>query len=289
MTAPALDVTPTPAGTAAADTIRPAPRALQALAQIGGLVGIVVAVIGLIVVIIGWNGAASDTFAPGQTPYLLSGGFLGLALTVLGAALLVTQSARQDGARLEAKLEEVIAAVDGAPAPEPVTVVPLPPALQRIGDAAGIIGMVLIGLGLLVVALGWNGAAGDLSLSGQTPYLLSGGFLGLGLVVFGAALVTSHYHRADRVRLSGSLDRLVDAVDASRPLTAGAATPRTAPSDVAGLVAAGTASYHVPTCRLVEGRADTAYLLPAEATGKGLLPCRVCKPDEAFAAAPRNR
>jgi len=265
--------------------VRTAPRALQLLARVGGLLGIIVAVIGLIIVLIGWNGAAGDARLAYQTPYLLSGGFLGLGLTVLGGALLVTQSSRQDGARVEAKLEEVIAAVDGSPAPVVEDEIPLPRALQLIADAGGGIGLGLVALGLLVVALGWNGAAGIADLRAQTPYLLSGGFLGVGLVVFGAALMTAHYHRRDRVHLEGTLDRLVGAVDASRPLTAGTATPRTAPADAAGLVAAGSASYHVPTCRLVEGRADTTYLLPAEAVSNGLLPCRVCKPDDVLAAA----
>lgn len=278
MTAPVYDVTPAPAPPG----VRAAPRALQLLAQIGGLLGMVIAVIGLIVVLIGWNGAAGDPRLAYQTPYLLSGGFLGLGLTVLGGGLLVTQSLRQDATRVEAKLEEVIAAVDGSPAPVVEAEVPLPRALQLIADAGAGIGLGLVALGLLVIALGWNGAAGIADLRAQTPYLLSGGFLGLGLVVFGAALMTAHYHRRDRVHLEDTLDRLVLAVDGSRPLTAGATAPRTAPADIAGLVAAGSASYHVPTCRLVEGRADTAYLLPAEAVSRGLVACRVCKPDLAL-------
>ena len=53
-----------------------------------------------------------------------------------------------------------------------------------------------------------------------------------------------------------------------------------APKDASGLVIAGTASYHVPSCRLVDGRDDATYLTPAEARSGDLKPCRVCQPDE---------
>jgi hypothetical protein len=53
------------------------------------------------------------------------------------------------------------------------------------------------------------------------------------------------------------------------------------PRDVSGLVVAGTASFHVPGCRLVDGREATAYLTPAEAVERRLKPCRVCSPETA--------
>ena len=51
-------------------------------------------------------------------------------------------------------------------------------------------------------------------LRAQLPWLLSGGLLGLGLVVFGAALVIVHNARVDRSRLEVKLDELVDAEEA---------------------------------------------------------------------------
>jgi methylphosphotriester-DNA--protein-cysteine methyltransferase len=47
---------------------------------------------------------------------------------------------------------------------------------------------------------------------------------------------------------------------------------------VSGLVVAGTASFHVTGCRLVDGREQTQLLTPEEATASGLKPCRVCQP-----------
>jgi methylphosphotriester-DNA--protein-cysteine methyltransferase len=51
------------------------------------------------------------------------------------------------------------------------------------------------------------------------------------------------------------------------------------PSDVDGLFAAGTASYHVPGCRLVDGREEISYVTAAEAQASDLKPCRVCQPE----------
>lgn len=49
-------------------------------------------------------------------------------------------------------------------------------------------GMVLMPVGLVLVLVGYAGASGTTELSSQVPYLISGGVLGLGLTVVGAAL-----------------------------------------------------------------------------------------------------
>ena len=89
----------------------------------------------------------------------------------------------------------------------------------RPGAFGGGLGLVVVAVGLLVIGIGWNGAAGAggeingiPTLSAQLPWLLSGGILGLGLVVFGAALVIVHNARVDRARLESKLDELVEAV-----------------------------------------------------------------------------
>ena len=153
------------------------------------------------------------------------------------------------------------------------------PQLGRFGAPAGVI---LAGIGLLAVAFGWNGAASQLSVTAQIPYLLSGGFLGLGLVVIGGAMMVVTAAREDRARLEAKLDQLVDAL-ASADLGSGGGGRHSgpAPQDLSGLVVAGTASYHVPGCRLVDGREETGYLTPSEARSRMLKPCRVCQPDTA--------
>jgi hypothetical protein len=152
----------------------------------------------------------------------------------------------------------------------------------RPGVFGGGLGMLVVAAGLLVIGIGWNGAAGGggeingvPNLSAQLPWLLSGGILGLGLVVFGAALVIVHNARVDRARLENKLDELVDAVSRG----GGATGTVLAPASAAGIYVAGGTAYHRPDCRLVSGRADVSYVTGAEVTARELNPCRVCKPD----------
>ncbi len=66
--------------------------------------------------------------------------------------------------------------------------------LRIRGGAAGpegrllVFGVLLLVAGLVVVVIGWYGASGTKILSEQIPYLISGGLLGIGLTVIGAAL-----------------------------------------------------------------------------------------------------
>jgi hypothetical protein len=142
------------------------------------------------------------------------------------------------------------------------------------GRFGGRTGIVLSGIGLLPIGIGWNGAAGQLSPLAQIPYLISGGLLGMALVVLGGAMLIVQGNREDRALLEAKLDLLAEAY-----LEGQGRAKAAAPGDVSGLVVAGTASYHVPGCRLVDGREETNYLTPVEAGGRGLKACRVCQPD----------
>jgi hypothetical protein len=143
------------------------------------------------------------------------------------------------------------------------------------GRLGGRIALGIVAVGLLAIALGWNGAAGNLQGAAQVPYLLSGGFAGLAIVVFGSAFMVAQSAREDRQRIEGLLVQLLEAQQA-----AGGGVS-TVPSDVDGLFAAGTASYHVPGCRLVDGREEISYVTAAEAQASDLKPCRVCQPEAA--------
>ncbi|MCU1671898.1 MAG: hypothetical protein JWN77_11 [Frankiales bacterium] len=146
----------------------------------------------------------------------------------------------------------------------------------QFGKFGGKAGILLAAIGLIAIGVGWNGAAGQLTLLGQIPYILSGGLIGLSLVVLGAAMLVVQGAREDRARLEAKLDLMTDALLVSGTGT----TSAPAPQDVSGLVIAGTASYHVPGCRLVDGREETSYLTPAEARANDLKPCRVCAPED---------
>ena len=142
------------------------------------------------------------------------------------------------------------------------------------GNLGGQLGLGLIGIGILIIGLAWNGAAGVDFVQGQVPYLLSGGFLGLALVVFGAALLVVQSNRRDRSLLelqlrdlNTAVARLANAVGSSAGATNG--NP--------DRVVIGSSSYHRPDCRLVADKGLPSTTLEA-ARAEGLDACRVCQP-----------
>ena len=159
--------------------------------------------------------------------------------------------------------------------------------LPRLG-AAGIgggFGLAVIAIGLLVIGIGWNGMAGGggevngvPNLNAQLPWLISGGILGLALVVFGASMIVVHNARNDRARIEAKLDEVVQAMSRSA-----VAAPETYPFEPATSAkgrafVAGASAYHDPSCRLVQGRDDVTYVSASDAADQNLKACRVCKP-----------
>ena len=74
---------------------------------------------------------------------------------------------------------------------------------QRLAEVQGprrglarvpmLVGSLLAPLGLLLIALGWMGAAHTPVLQEEIAYGISGGLIGLGLVVMGSFLYFSHW------------------------------------------------------------------------------------------------
>jgi hypothetical protein len=153
----------------------------------------------------------------------------------------------------------------------------------RGGTTAGRLALVVIGVGLLLIGLGWNGMAGAggeingvPNLNAQLPWLVSGGILGLALVVFGAALLIAHNARADRMQLEAKLSEILDTL--ARTVAPTAADPTPKPRRAGGFVA-GASAYHRADCRLVDGRDDLESVTAKNAQAQGLRACRVCKPE----------
>ena len=157
------------------------------------------------------------------------------------------------------------------------------------GNFGNVLAVGLIGLGFLAIGLGWNGAAGVTTSVQQTPYVLSGGLLGLALVMVGIMVVLVQHLRSERAAIEAKLDVIAALLSEGGVPTTGAgpasfgapvaAQAATAPpQDLSGLVAAGLSSFHVPGCRLVDGRETVDYLTSEEASTRGLKACRVCQP-----------
>jgi hypothetical protein len=71
------------------------------------------------------------------------------------------------------------------------------------------LGIVFVAAGFGVVGLGWDGMARVTCVDCQLPYLLSAGATGIGLVVLGVGLLVIAQLRAERLRLTDHLERLL--------------------------------------------------------------------------------
>jgi hypothetical protein len=104
-------------------------------AKLGGVVGIVYCIAGFVLIFLGWNGTASNDRVEAQLPYVVSGGIAGLALVVVGAALMVAYSLRTDRVELKASIDELrrtVAASADAPPRAAAAAVADPPATGEV-------------------------------------------------------------------------------------------------------------------------------------------------------------
>lgn len=152
-----------------------------------------------------------------------------------------------------------------------------PPALDRLLLVAGGVGL---GTGLVLILLGWYGAARTPHLFEQIPYLISGGLLGLALVVaggfvyFGSWLARMTAQSRDQARAaSASIERLAELLSANGEPARLRLLTTSAPAEL-WATASGTL-FHRAGCTAVAGRAG---LRRVEAGEQGLRPCRLCDP-----------
>lgn len=146
-----------------------------------------------------------------------------------------------------------------------------------IARSMAVLGTVMVPVGIVVILLGWWGAAHTPFVFEQIPYLISGGLLGVGLLTAGGLLyLGSWYSRlAEQQREEG--EKLRAAILAVRqeieylPATLGGAAATATDTFVA--TKTGT-MFHVPDCTVVAGRDD---LRQVSASG-GLTPCKICQP-----------
>ena len=143
----------------------------------------------------------------------------------------------------------------------------------RWNTLGGKLGLFFCVAGLAVMWAGWNGAASYNDIRKQFPYLISGGLVGLALVVIGVGLMIIQSQRADRVQLEANLRELRAILERMTGLPAS----NGAEAADALLVVAGPGTYHRPTCKLVAGR-DLRKVTVEQAEAANLEPCRTCAP-----------
>jgi hypothetical protein len=138
-------------------------------------------------------------------------------------------------------------------------------------------------LGLIVVLLGWWGAAHSLYVFEQLPYLISGGLLGVGLIFLGAFFYFAHWmtqlvkeHRAQSGALLEAIQRLQDQLmqqpDVASAPSATASSNGTHPSILVA-TERGTMA-HRPECVVVAEKSGLRQVSEDD----DLAPCKLCEP-----------
>lgn len=75
-----------------------------------------IAAAGFLLIVLGWNGAASLDRIPSQMPYVISGGIAGVALVGVGLTLVLVNEMRRSTAELTTQVQQLIE-VSGQPVP----------------------------------------------------------------------------------------------------------------------------------------------------------------------------
>jgi hypothetical protein len=151
-----------------------------------------------------------------------------------------------------------------------------------------LIGGIIAPIGIVLVILGWFGAARTPYVFEQIPYLISGGLVGVALVFLGAFLYFAHWmtqvvkeQRAQSVAVVDAIARLQDelsriAVAPAAPATgAQPSISREAAVAPASLVATSHGSMaHRPDCVVVAAKPGLRAVTPDD----GLAACKLCDP-----------
>jgi len=155
-------------------------------------------------------------------------------------------------------------------------------------------GWIFMGLGAVLIVIGWFGVSREAIVGKQIPYLVSGGIGGVFLAVLGAYFLGTQELRSD----SGRLDRLEHMVE---DLHAALLSRPDAPTIVRHdeqvesangsrsparrvIAVEGGESFHRSDCALVRDKGGEE-LTPATARKRGLRPCPVCEPAPAAATS----
>jgi hypothetical protein len=147
-------------------------------------------------------------------------------------------------------------------------------------------GGVMIPLGAVLILAGWYGAAHTTLPWEQTPYVISGGLLGLALVVAGASFYFGYWltrlvgGERELLAVLSRIEERLGAAEGQRP-----AVPAGARGVVSGagatLVATRSGSlFHRPECQVVAGRSPKE-LRAVDVSAPGMSACKLCAPLDA--------
>jgi hypothetical protein len=142
-------------------------------------------------------------------------------------------------------------------------------------------GGIMMPLGGVFILLGWAGASRTPLPFEQNDYLISGGMLGLALVIAGGFTYFAYWQtvriRESRVQaadLTAAISRLETLISGGAAIGGGLAG---APTQTFVATSSGSI-FHRPDCAAVAGRDDLAKV---DAANTKLRPCRICTPLDA--------
>jgi heme A synthase len=152
-----------------------------------------------------------------------------------------------------------------------------------------IAGAILLPLGIAVILLGWAGAAHGRVEQQQIPYIISGGVLGLALVVIGGFFFWAHWlyriydqadlHHQRAMREQAEFYRALLVAVSQGGGAVAAAEAGGAPIGVPTSFVAtpsGT-NFHTPDCAIVANRPGEIRTIGRDEVD-GMRPCRICDP-----------
>lgn len=156
-------------------------------------------------------------------------------------------------------------------------------------------GALLLPFGVAVIILGWHGAAYGNVDQKQIPYVISGGILGLAIVVVGCFFFWAHWlyrlheqaeiHHEESLREQREMMKsLIDALSAGGGRTIGEGAPQGVQVSANGravgrtFVATATGTnFHTAGCPMVANRGGALRTI-SEQEAEDMKPCRVCEP-----------
>ncbi len=150
-------------------------------------------------------------------------------------------------------------------------------------------GAILIPLGVVLILIGWYGAAHARVVQQQIPYMVSGSFVGLGCMVVGGLLFWGHwlYRIYDQADLHHEEQlRMLEVIAASlvgqrHGMSGTVGTAGASGSGVSGATTfyatASGSVYHEAGCAVIAHHPDDLRVLGPTALA-GMRPCQICLP-----------
>ena len=141
-----------------------------------------------------------------------------------------------------------------------------------------LITIALLGAGIVFVILGWYGAAHTNILTEQIPYLISGGLLGMGLIIVAGVMAAGASQERSNDELRREIARSLAAMSEGVP-DRGVRADAFSSNGHHVYVVPGGRSYHVAGCPILEGKEGVKELQPAQAAESGYAACKLCGGD----------